>query len=188
MGGGATSMGEAMDEPEVVFSSWMPWSGRAGLLATVPTPTMGVYVWARFATPPKPSARVYPDLPEELIYVGETNDLNIRPLGSRRHHRVANYVELFPDDPKLRKLYVAVCRLAPFRPQDPECHAWRALTRYLEARIAWEYTKTFRRRPLLDYKRGKDEFALPTGIRPNKRLQSTARASFSKKSREPRRG
>jgi hypothetical protein len=156
---------DRLTEPPVTFSPWTPWQERSRLRTPDAHATMGVYLWARFSTAPDASSFPYPDLREEVIYVGETNDLNVRPLGPTRHHRVTNYLELFPDDPTLAQLHVAVCTVAPFRPQDAACHAWRAFTRYLEARIGWEYTKRFGRRPLLDYKRGKDEFALPDSIR-----------------------
>jgi hypothetical protein len=156
---------DLLREPPIAFSTWTRWQDRSRLRHPDAQPHMGVYLWARFRTPPDASSVPYPDLCEEVIYVGETNDLNVRPLGSTRHHRVANYLELFPDDPTLARLYVAVCTIAPFQPQDAACHAWRAFTRHLEARIAWEYTKLVGRRPLLDYKRGKDEFALPAAFR-----------------------
>jgi hypothetical protein len=150
-------MGPKLREPSVVFSEWKPWHERSQLRLTH-EPTMGVCLWAHFQGS-SPSANPYPELPEELVYVGETNDVNVRPLGQRVHHRLANYRELCRD-PSLANLYVAVCRVAVFRQRDQECHAWRAFTRHLEAKIAWEYTKKFGKRPLLDYKRGKDEFAL----------------------------
>jgi hypothetical protein len=149
----------------IQFSQWTAWHDRSRLETPDSQPTMGVYLWARFVGTP-PALPPYPSLSDELIYVGETNDLNVRPLGPR-HHRVENYLELFAKvDPGLQQLYVSVYGVRPFRPKDQECHAWRAYTRHLEARIAWEYTKQFGRRPLLDYKRGKDEFALPPAIRP----------------------
>jgi hypothetical protein len=160
---------DRLTEPPVTFSPWTPWQQRARL--RTPDSTMGVYLWGRFSTPLDTSSLPYPDLGGDVIYVGETNDLNVRPLGPTRHHRVTNYLELFPDDPTLAQLYVAVCTIAPFQPQDAACHAWRAFTRHLEARIGWEYTKRFGRRPLLDYKRGKDEFALAAAIRMNLRTQ-----------------
>jgi hypothetical protein len=54
-----------------------------------------------------------------------------------------------------------VCVIGPFRRSDPECHALRAYTRYLEARIGWEYARKFGRRPRLDYKKGKDDQYVP---------------------------
>ena len=121
---------------------------------------MGVYMWARFANPPGPKSCPFPDLPKELIYVGEANDLNTRPLGRARHHRLAHYIDRFPEDSGFALLYVSVCRIAPFRPSDKKCHALRAFTRYLEARVGWEYARRYGKRPFLDYKKGKDEFAL----------------------------
>ena len=120
---------------------------------------MGVYLWARFDTPPAPGFGRYPALPEQIIYVGESNDIEIRPLGSRRHGHVTKYLHEFPDDQDLGRLYLSVCRIEPFRPNDLRCHALRGFTRFLEARIGWEYARKFGKRPRLDYKTGKDDFA-----------------------------
>lgn len=59
---------------------------------------------------------------------------------------------------------VSVCDVGPFRRSDANCHALRAFTKYIEARLGWEYTRTFGRRPRLDYKEGKDE-AYVRGLR-----------------------
>lgn len=107
--------------------------------------------------------------------MGETNDWNVRPLGPKRHDGLAKYVEFFPEDPNFAQLYVSVCEVVSFRPQDLECHAWRAFTRHLEARPGWEYTKRFGKRPLLDYKHGKDEFVVSAELRANQRMEPTRR-------------
>ena len=80
-------------EPKIRFSKWVRWSDRGALGKS--SPCMGVYVWAHFRTAPPRDSRPFPDLPEELIYVGEGNDLNIRPL-TGRHHRLKHYVDQFP--------------------------------------------------------------------------------------------
>ena len=143
-------------DPVVEFSQWVPWRDRRSLRTGAPW--MGVYLWARFETPPDAEAGRYPALPVQIIYVGEANDIEVRPLGSRRHDHVRKYVREFPDDPDLRLLYLSVGRVAPFRPSDPRCHALRAFTRCLEARIGWEYARQFAERPRLDRKTGKDDF------------------------------
>lgn len=156
-------MHEAVADPTVTFSKWTLWGDRVHLRSEDGKPSMGVYLWARFEHPSAAEVPSYPELCQQIIYVGEANDLNVRPLGPR-HDRLEKYEGLFPDDRNCKRLYVSVAHIRTFRRADRECHAMRAYTRFVEARIGWEYTKRFGRRPLLDYKRGKDEFALPTSV------------------------
>jgi hypothetical protein len=148
--------GRALAEPNVEFSRWVAWRDRASL--QLGTPCLGVYLWGRFEEPSDAHIDAYPVLPRQLVYVGESNDIEARPLGGRAHEHIAKYVVAFPDDAGLERLYVSICRVARFKPRDPHCHSLRAFTRFLEARIGWEYTRQFGRRPRLDYKTGKDEF------------------------------
>jgi hypothetical protein len=147
------------------------------------SPCMGVYVWAHFRTPPSPDSRPFPRLPKELVYIGEANDLNVRPL-TGRHHRLKHYVDQFRDR-DYEHLYVSVCDVGPFRRSNAKCHALRAFTKYIEARIGWEYTRKFGRRPRLDYKKDKDERYVPGlrivgGEQPNHAVHRTvARAARS---------
>jgi hypothetical protein len=145
-----------MDEPELNFTSWVRWRERGRLITD--EPTMAVYLWARFENPPPPVKPNPEHLPQELIYVGETNELNARLLRDGRHQRLVVYRAAFPDDSNCERLFVSVAKVAPFRPQEQECHALRAFTRSAEARIGWEYAKRFGRRPRLDFKQNKDEF------------------------------
>ncbi|HKZ76966.1 MAG TPA: hypothetical protein VJ124_01480 [Pyrinomonadaceae bacterium] len=69
-----------IEPPPIVFSEWVPWHERGRLKTPDGQPSMGVYLWARFAHGLPPTGHPYPGLPKELIYVGETNDLNVRPL------------------------------------------------------------------------------------------------------------
>jgi hypothetical protein len=149
-----------MQQPDPKFSPWVQWDKRGSLKTAESIAVTGVYMWARFEHAPDPAIRPYPELPVELIYVGETNDLNARPLGNAIHHRLEHYDDRFPDDPDHNHLYVSVCPVAPFVPRDKQCHTFRAFTRFLEAQVYWEYARRFDSRPGLDYKRGKDEFAL----------------------------
>ena len=179
-------------EPKIRFSKWVRWSDRGALGKS--SPCMGVYVWAHFRTAPPRDSRPFPDLPEELIYVGEGNDLNIRPL-TGRHHRLKHYVYQFPSDPNYAHLYVSVCEVGPFRRSEPKCHTLRAFTKYIEARLGWEYARRFGRRPRLDYKEGKDEQYVPGlrmagGKQPNFAVHRTgarvARASRPRRSPDKR--
>ena len=123
---------------------------------------MGVYLWAYFEQAPKPGTPPYPNLPEELIYAGETKDLDARPLGSRRHHRLAHYLDTYCDDCEFKCLYVSVFRVCCFGPNDEQAYLrLRAFTRYVEARIYWEYTERFGHRAALDYKKVRSKDSLP---------------------------
>jgi hypothetical protein len=95
--------------------------------------------------------------------VGETNNLDTRPL-TGWHHRLDHDDDQFPRDRNYEHLYVSVYVVGSFRQSDPRCRALRAFTRYIEARLGWEYTRWFGRRPRLDYKKGKDEPHVP-GLR-----------------------
>ena len=114
---------------------------------------MGVYLWARFEASPAPTVRPWPDLPETLVYVGEANNLNERPLGSD-HHATEKYHATFPDDPGLTKLHVAVFRYVPFT-GGLETPKHRVYTQFLEAQISWEYVLRYGRPVALYYKKGK---------------------------------
>jgi hypothetical protein len=152
---GAMSRASAIDVPPVAFTPWVRWKKRHELRSKDGQPSMGVYLWARFRRPPVPQASPYPELPPEVVYVGQTNNLNVRPLGVPRHHRLAHYIDTFGDR-EHRHLYVSVCHVRPFIRNDSDCYSLWAYTRYLEARLYWEYVQRYRRRPALDYKSGKE--------------------------------
>jgi hypothetical protein len=120
---------------------------------------MGIYAWAHFSKHPSRKSRPFPDLPRQMIYVGEANDINVRPL-TGPHHRLKHYVDQFGDR-RYDRLYISVCEVELFRRSDPKCHALRAFTKYIEALLGWEYTRKFGRRPRLDYKKGKGDQCLP---------------------------
>jgi hypothetical protein len=114
-----------------------------------------VYVWGRFSRPPTATARPYPEIPRELIYAGETNNLNRRPLSGNTHHRLEHYRARFKDDPDLAKLYVSVFHIEEFERSGARGRLLRAFTRYVEDLIYWEYVRRFGKRAALDYKKGK---------------------------------
>ena len=152
-----------IEPPPIVFSEWVPWHERGRLKTADGQPSMGVYLWARFEHSQRPTGRPYPELPVELIYVGETNDLNDRPLGAggQRHHRLRHYATRFPKDHGYRYLYISVFHVHRFRRRDKHCNALRAFTRYVEDLVYWEYTRRFDERPALDYKTGKEPWLFP---------------------------
>jgi hypothetical protein len=142
-----------IDVTPIQFTEWVAWSDRRRLVT--PEPHLGVYVWGHFHGHPGPEIRPYPDLPSQLVYVGETKNLNIRPLGpiSHNHMGLERYAETYPKDADLRHLYVSVFRVECFKDGDPRCRLLRAFTRYVEDRIYWEYTRAFGKRAALDYAR-----------------------------------
>ncbi|MGH7795649.1 MAG: hypothetical protein ACREQ2_12260, partial [Candidatus Binatia bacterium] len=105
-----------------------------------------------FGRAPLQSSKPYPTLPEEVIYVGETKRLDLRPLAGL-HHRLEHYRETFPNDPGLKHLYVSVCRVCCFPGGFNEENAkkqyaiLRVYTQYVEAKIYWEYTQRWEHPP-----------------------------------------
>ena len=148
-------------DPRIVFSEWVPWQERHGLKQTA-GPWLGVYLWAYFKRPPASSARPYPDLPREVVYVGEAKNIDRRPL-TGRHHRLRHYTDTFPGDPEYKELYVSVFRVQQFRAgyESKKARALyarlRVYTQYVEARLYWEYTQRWGCPPALHYKKGRDD-------------------------------
>ena len=101
-----------LTEPKIRFSKWVRWRDRKALANG--SACMGVYVWAHFRKAPRLDSRPFPNLPKGLIYVGEANDLNIRPL-TGWHHRLEHYVDQFPSDRNYEHLYVSIFAVGPFR-------------------------------------------------------------------------
>lgn len=145
-----------IQSPEVKFSEWVPWSERSRLRQP-DGPWLGLYLWARFDLGPPASTAPYPSLPEQVIYVGETKHLDLRPL-TGEHHRLAHYRDTFRDDPALKYL-VSVCRVKKFEggyhtPAAIEVYpTLRVYTQYVEAKLYWEYTQRWCRPPALHYKK-----------------------------------
>ena len=136
-----------IQEPETVFSPWTPWTKRTVLRTDVDYG--GVYIWAR-RLPGELDLLSWPELDERIIYIGETKNLNDRPLS--RHNRIARYRKLF-GDLGLSNLYVCTCRA--FKTGGEEEKELRAFTQYLEDKIDWEFTRRYGRRPAMHFKEGK---------------------------------
>lgn len=135
-------------EPKIVFSSWTPWRERRELEIKIDEVRGGAYLFARFEEVPKAGTVPWPNLPQEIIYVGEAKDLNNRPLA--RHNRTARYHEMFQDWGN-HNLYVSICRLYPTYTKKPP--ALRVFANYLECWILWEYTKKYGTPPAMHYKK-----------------------------------
>lgn len=135
----------------------MRWADRSSLRRS-DGPWLGLYLWARFEAGPSPSIP-YPELPEEVVYVGETKNLDQRPLAGR-HHRLAHWRDSFPDDPQFTQLYLSICRLQQFQGGYAADAAktlyprLRVYTQYVEAKLYWEYTQHWGHLPALHYKKG----------------------------------
>lgn len=144
-----------LEEPPVSFGPWTPWSERASLRRS-DGPWVGLYIWGQFERTPSSTERAYPDLPRQVAYIGETKHLDDRPLRGP-HHRTRHYRDTFKTDPELGQLFVSIARVRAFpggyeaaNTADYQCV--RVFTRYLEARIYWEYTKKWGYPPALHYK------------------------------------
>jgi hypothetical protein len=140
-----------IEEMPILFTEWVHWRERARLVT--PDPHIGVYAWAHFHEQPGTDARPYPDLPSQLIYVGETKNLNYRPLGPGSHVGLERYAETYPSDHRLNQLYVSVFRVKCVTEGDELCRVLRAFTRYVEDLMYWKYVQAFEKRPALDYAR-----------------------------------
>jgi len=134
-------------EPEVVFSPWTAWAKRKVLKTDVGYG--GVYIWAK-RLPRAPDLLVWPELDERIVYIGETKNLNDRPLSW--HNRIVRYRKLF-GDPDLSNLYVCTCKA--FKTGSGEEKELRAFTQYLENKLDWEFTRKYGRRPAMHFKEGK---------------------------------
>lgn len=149
-------------DPEVTFSAWTSWSHRPRLKRG-DGPWLGLYLWGRFDREPGEAERPYPVLPREVIYVGETKHLDLRPL-TGEHHRLAHYRDTFPDDSDLERLCVSVGRVERFPDgyggdeARAKYRSLRVYTQYIEAKIYWEYTKRWNRPPALHYKKSRKAF------------------------------
>jgi len=146
------------DIKKLQFCRWVPWTRRFSLLQD-DGPWLGVYLWGRFRRDPSPSAKPYPNLPRQVIYIGETKNIDRRPL-TGVHHRLVHYRDTFPDDQNLQMLYISICRVHRFAAGFDSKKArglysrLRVYTQWIEASLYWEYTKIYRRAPALLYKRG----------------------------------
>lgn len=137
--------------PPIAFSPWVHWDDRPQLIDE--QQFMGMYLWAHFHQ--KPDQTIVPSeraLPEELIYVGETKNLNARPLRGLGHQRLEHYCDIFPGDSNFSYLYVSVFRVECYEDSD-RCRGLRAYTRYVEDLIYWKYVEAHGRRAALDYKK-----------------------------------
>jgi len=147
--------------PPIEFTHWVSWADR-GTLRRADGPWLGLYLWARFDRAPSQSTKPYPSLPEQLIYIGETKHLDLRPLAGR-HHRLAHYRDTFPDDRDLQRLYISVCHLYHFKDGYKTAAAsalyanLRVYTQHIEAQLYWEYTRRWGRPPALHYKKGRKD-------------------------------
>jgi hypothetical protein len=81
--------------PPISFSPWVHWDDREQLLDE--QQFMGVYLWAHFHR--KPNQTMVTSevaLPKELVYIGESKNLNARPLHGLGHQRLVHYRNTFP--------------------------------------------------------------------------------------------
>jgi hypothetical protein len=141
----------------IAFSNWVVWDKRKELEKDEWRRSLGVYLWAHFHEPPDAKVHPYPELPRELVYVGETKDLNMRPLQGNAHQRLVHYGDTFPRDRQSRRfLYVSVYHVQEYREDDERSKTLRAFTRYVEDKILWEYVQRYGKRAALDYKKKGD--------------------------------
>ena len=140
----------ALVEPdELSFLPWRSWTDRRELNFAANDLHAGLYLLSRFEKPPvrgvAPSAK---DLPAEVFYIGMSKDLNNRPLKDHVSGR-QRYRDIHKKDALLEKLYVSICPIFAKGCQD---HALQyARLQYLEMKLAWHYTSTYKK--ALHYKK-----------------------------------
>ncbi len=130
------------------FERWIPWCDRSEHRTV--KPRSGVYMFGHFAEDPKGSNLGKPsrkDLPEQVVYVGSTHQLNDRPL--KTHSHLDKYRDVFRD-PDLERLYISVCRFEGTG--DDLAFVFSAYNYYVESQLIWEYTKKFGHFPKLHFK------------------------------------
>lgn len=140
-----------MQLPE--FTDWTPWTGRE-TIQNVKRP--GVYVLARFETPPSGPADV---LDPSVVYVGETCDQVLRERWNQfgrsafslkgGHSGGKNFAATFMEgragDPP-GWLYLSAC------PVNLDLPHRSAYIRYLERWLIWEYVQKHGRLPVCNKK------------------------------------
>jgi hypothetical protein len=132
------------------FGAWTPWLQRTTLRAQVSG--AGVYLLGYFegadpsATSPNPN-----DLPFEVVYVGETRDLNARPLTGFYARVQERFVDLF-GAAATQHLWVAVCPLYSVAEDHQDYAYQRTRSFYEEALLAWQYAQKHKHPPILQVK------------------------------------
>lgn len=125
--------------PDIIFSKWTPWAARTDL-DKIDLP--GVYILARFTTPPRGNADPHT---KEVVYIGETCQTLEKRW--RQFHRAAfeeknghsggkNYRRTFGGNGD--NLFVAAFRVNKLDLNDK----LRPLfIRYVERKLIWEYAQ-----------------------------------------------
>jgi len=132
-------------EPKISFTHWAPWQERDEL--GTEHPNGGVYLLARFERQPGKRSRPWPKLPKGVIYVGQTHNLNNRPV--KAHNRTERYNQMF-GDPSYTHLYVSV-----FYSYETGCDLSFVLGAFsiqVEAMLVWEYVKQHGQLPAMHFK------------------------------------
>ena len=104
---------------------------------------------------PSPTSPNPHDLPFEVVYVGETRDLNARPLTGSYARVQGRFVDLFGAT-GTQHLWVAVCPLYRVAEDDQEYAYQRTRSFYEEALLAWLYAQKHKHPPILQVKKRKE--------------------------------
>jgi hypothetical protein len=122
----------------------MPWDLRPNLRSE--PANGGVYLLAHCSSGSAPANATLERLPFEVIYVGNTKNLNVRP--ARGCH---SGVELYHTrvDPTDERLFVTVAPL--FETACADYAVQRIYSHCIEAALVWTYTQRHGYPPLLNY-------------------------------------
>jgi hypothetical protein len=136
---------DCVEEPVITFQPWRRWKERSD--SPVLPPCGGVYLFAHSNSGQPPQPPTLQSLPFEVVYVGDAKDLGKRPL-TGRHHRIERYKELFGQSTD--SLFVALAPL--YETACADYRVKRILSFYIEATLAWNYTKRYCHPPAMHYK------------------------------------
>lgn len=137
----------AVNRLRVSFGRWRKWLEVEPLARRVG----GVYLLGHFPEGPSTAVPHHDALPRGVVYVGQSKDLNRRPLSS--HPREARYRELFGDD-ACASLWVAVGEL--YETGCADYAMKRVYADYVEMALAWEYASQHGHPLALHFKEGSE--------------------------------
>ncbi len=129
-------------ELPVVFGEWMRWDLPRDRSSS--PSNGGVYLLAHCCTGIPPTKATADCLPFEVIYVGNTKNLNARPAS--QHRGVKQHHDTFV---RKDRLFVAFAPL--YKTDCADYAAQRIYSEYVEAMLIWTYTKEHEHPPVQHY-------------------------------------
>jgi hypothetical protein len=129
----------------VQFRDWQLWNAAKAAPADAPA-CGGVYLLAHSHTGVKPERASPENLPREVVYIGVSNNLGMRPIRGT-HTGVKDYHDKI--DGTNERLFVATAPL--FETGCEDYAVQRIYAEYVEAWLIWMFTKQHGYPPVLHY-------------------------------------